>query len=261
MGIVNVTPDSFSDGGKYAHHEQAVAHGLRLAADGADIIDIGGESTRPGALPVAAAAELERILPVIRELAGRVSVPISVDTTKAEVARQALEAGAEMVNDVSALRFDPDMAAVVAENYVPVVLMHMQGTPRTMQHQVHYDSLIDEIRSFLKERIEYAVQSGIAVDRIIVDPGIGFGKSTEKDNFTILKHLAVFKKLGRPILVGPSRKASISRLTGHDLDARDTGTAAAAAIAIYNGAHVVRAHNVKMVKIAVTVADAIRRVE
>jgi dihydropteroate synthase len=259
MGIVNVTPDSFSDGGQCADHEQAVAHGLRLAAEGADIIDIGGESTRPGALPVPADQEAQRIIPVIRELAGRVSVPISVDTTKAEVARRALEAGAEMINDVSALRFDPDMGAVAAAYKVPVVLMHMQGTPQTMQHAVHYESLIDDIRGFLQERIECAVRAGIAADAIIVDPGIGFGKSTEKDNFALLKHLAAFATLGRPVLVGTSRKAFIGRLLNAPVHEREPGTAATVAIAVYNGAHFIRVHDVKTMKMVARVAEAIRR--
>jgi dihydropteroate synthase len=259
MGIVNVTPDSFSDGGQYESHEQAIAQGLRLAAEGADIIDIGGESTRPGAQPVSAAEEIERILPVIQELSARISVPISVDTSKAEVARQALAAGAEMVNDVSALRFDPDMGAVVAAYKVPVVLMHMQGTPRTMQRHIHYESLLDEIQVFLQERIEYAVQSGIAVDRIIVDPGIGFGKSTEKDNFTILKHLSAFSALGRPVLVGTSRKAFIGRLLNAPVHEREPGTAATVAIAVYNGAHFIRVHDVKTMSMVARVAEAIRK--
>jgi dihydropteroate synthase len=258
MGIVNVTPDSFSDGGKYAQHEQAITHGLRLAAEGADILDIGGESTRPGALSIPAALELERILPVIRELSGRVGVPLSVDTTKAEVARQALEAGAEMVNDVSALRFDPDMAGVVAAGRVPVVLMHMQGTPRTMQHQVHYDCLMDEIRDFLRERIACAVHAGIAAEAIIVDPGIGFGKSTEKDNFTILKQLAAISSLGRPVMVGTSRKGFIGRLLDVPVHEREPGTAATVAIAVYNGAHFIRVHDVAAMKMAARVAEAIR---
>jgi dihydropteroate synthase len=259
MGIVNVTPDSFSDGGLCGDHEQAVAHGLRLAAEGADIIDIGGESTRPGALPVSAAEEAQRIVPVIRELSGRVSVPVSVDTTKAEVARRALEAGAEMINDVSALRFDPDMGAVAAAYKVPVVLMHMQGTPRTMQQAVHYDSLLEEIRDFLQERMEFAAAAGIAADAIIVDPGIGFGKSTEKDNFTILKNLSFFSALGRPVLVGTSRKAFIGRLLNVPVHEREPGTAATVAIAVYNGAHFIRVHDVKTMRMAALVAEAIRR--
>jgi len=258
IGIVNVTPDSFSDGGTYFSPEHAVAHGLRLAAEGADILDIGGESTRPGAAPISAAQEIERVLPVIAGLAAAVDVPISVDTTKAEVARQALAAGAEMVNDVSALRFDPEMGEVVAAGRVPVVLMHMQGTPRTMQHDIHYQSLIDDIRRFLEKRIEYAASLGIHPENIIIDPGIGFGKSIEKDNLSILKNLAAFTALGRPVLVGTSRKGFIGKLLDTPVHEREEGTAATVAIAIYNGAHMVRVHDVKKMKMVATVASAIR---
>jgi len=259
MGIVNVTPDSFSDGGSYFSPEQAVAHGLRLAEEGADIIDIGGESTRPGAAPVSAAEETERVLPVIAELAANIDVPLSIDTTKAEVARKALAAGAEIVNDVSALRFDPEMGDVVAAARVPVVLMHMRGTPRTMQYDIHYQSLIDDIREFLEERIEYAVSVGIALENIIIDPGIGFGKSIEQDNLSILKNLAAFTELGRPVLVGTSRKGFIGKLLGTPAHEREEGTAATVAIAIYNGAHIVRVHDVKSMKMVAAVASAIRK--
>jgi dihydropteroate synthase len=259
MGIVNVTPDSFSDGGSYFSPEQAVAHGLRLAEEGADIIDIGGESTRPGAAPVSAAEETERVLPVIAALAANIDVPLSIDTTKAEVARKALAAGAEIVNDVSALRFDPEMGDVVAAARVPVVLMHMRGTPRTMQHDIHYQSLIDDIREFLEERIEYAVSVGIALENIIIDPGIGFGKSIEKDNLSVLRNLAAFTALGRPILVGTSRKGFIGKLLGTPVHEREEGTAATVAIAVYNGAHMVRVHEVKSMKMVATVAHAIKK--
>ena len=259
MGIVNVTPDSFSDGGSYFSPEQAVAHGLRLAEEGADIIDIGGESTRPGAAPVSAAEETERVLPVIAELAANIDVPLSIDTTKAEVARKALAAGAEIVNDVSALRFDPEMGDVVAAARVPVVLMHMRGTPRTMQYDIHYQSLIDDIREFLEERIEYAVSVGIALENIIIDPGIGFGKSIEQDNLSILKNLAAFTELDRPVLVGTSRKGFIGKLLGTPAHEREEGTAATVAIAIYNGAHMVRVHDVKSMKMVAAVANDIRK--
>ena len=258
MGIVNVTPDSFSDGGSYFSHEQAIAHGLRLAAEGADMLDIGGESTRPGATPVSAAEEIERVLPVITELAAQVEIPLSIDTTKAEVARRALAAGAEMVNDVSALRFDSEMGGVVAESNAPVILMHMRGTPQTMQHNIHYQSLIDDIRKFLEERIASAVSAGIAPENIIIDPGIGFGKSIEKDNLFILKNLAAFTPLGRPLLVGTSRKGFIGKLLGTPAHEREAGTAATVAIAVYNGAHIVRVHDVKSMRMVATVASAIR---
>jgi dihydropteroate synthase len=260
MGIVNVTPDSFSDGGVYFSREAAITYCVQLAEAGADIIDIGGESTRPGAVSVSPAEELERVLPVIEAVASRVTVPISIDTTKAVVARKALAAGAQIVNDISALRFDPEMAGVVAESGAPVVLMHMRGTPQTMQTDIHYASLIDDIRAFLEERIAAAVQQGIAVENIIIDPGIGFGKSIEKDNFSILKHVGAFAALGRPILVGPSRKAFIGRLLNAPVNEREEGTAAAVAIAIYNGAHMVRVHDVKSMKRAALVAHAIKRV-
>jgi dihydropteroate synthase len=260
MGIVNVTPDSFSDGGMCLDKAAAVARGLELARQGADIIDIGGESTRPGAASVAAAEELARVIPVIEELAGRVDIPLSIDTTKAEVARKALAAGAEIVNDISALRCDPDMAALVADSAVPVVLMHMRGTPRTMQHDIQYDSLIEDIYGFLEERIHFAVAAGIEHDKIIIDPGLGFGKSIGKDNFTILNRLDRFALLGKAILIGPSRKAFIGKLLQKkEATERDEGTAAAVALAVYKGAHIVRVHNVAVMKTAARVADAVRR--
>jgi dihydropteroate synthase len=259
MGIVNVTPDSFSDGGSYFSPEQAVAQGLRLAAEGADILDIGGESTRPGAAPVSAVEEADRVLPVLTELAAQVDIPLSIDTMKAEVARRALAAGAEIINDVSALRFDPEMGHVAAESNAPVVLMHMRGAPQTMQQNIHYQSLIDDIRKFLEERIEHAVSAGIALENIIIDPGIGFGKSVEKDNFSILKNLGAFTALGRPILVGTSRKGFIGKVLGTPVHEREEGTAATVAIAVYNGAHIVRVHDVKSMKRVAAVANAIKK--
>ena len=258
MGILNVTPDSFSDGGAYADVQAAVARGLELAEQGADIIDVGGESTRPGARPVGLAQELERVLPVIQGLAEMTDVPISIDTTKAEVARQALAAGAQIINDVSALRFDSAMAGVAAESGAPVVLMHMRGTPKTMQQDTCYGSLIDELLAFFCERIAAAEAAGIARDRIIVDPGIGFGKAVETDNFTILKNLHAFAALGRPVLVGPSRKAFIGRVTGREAAGRDAGTAAAVAVAVYNGANIVRVHDAAMMRDVVRIAAAIK---
>ncbi len=259
MGIVNVTPDSFSDGGMFFNPEQAITHGMRLAEEGADIIDIGGESTRPGADPIPAAEELERVLPVIRELSARVSVPLSIDTTKAVVAQKALEAGAELVNDVSALRFDPGMAQLIAASKVPVVLMHMRGTPRTMQQNTCYAALLDEIRDFLQERIDSAVHQGIALEKIIIDPGIGFGKSVQDGNLIILKNLTSLLTLGRPILVGTSRKAFIGTLIGADVNEREEGTAATVAVAVYNGAHFIRVHDVTAMKRVAIVANAIKK--
>jgi dihydropteroate synthase len=259
MGIVNITPDSFSDGNSFFTKSTAVSHAMELVGQGADIIDIGGESTRPGAPPVPLDRELERVIPVIEELAGKIHVPISIDTTKAEVAKQALDAGAEIINDISALRFDPDMVKTAAHGDVPVVLMHMAGSPETMQKHIYYDSLIDDINEFFQERIDAACQGGVDRNKIIIDPGIGFGKSVEKDNFTILARLDTFSALGKPILVGPSRKAFIGRLLGKDVNGREEGTAAAVAIAVYNGAGIVRVHNVKTMKMVARVVDEIKK--
>lgn len=259
MGILNVTPDSFSDGNVYYTSDKAVARGMELAEQGADIIDIGGESTRPGAVPVPCDEEMQRVIPVIRELACRVRVPLSIDTTKAEVARRALDAGAEIINDISALRFDKDMAQVAARYRAPLVLMHMQGTPQTMQQDVRYDDIIRDIRDFLEERIGFAVAAGIERDKIILDPGLGFGKSVTRDNFTIIDRIESLTALGQPVLVGPSRKAFIGKLLQQEVTGREYGTAAAVAIAIYNGAQFVRVHDVSRMKMVAQVADALRR--
>jgi dihydropteroate synthase len=259
MGILNVTPDSFSDGNAYYAPDKAVARGLELAGQGADIIDVGGESTRPGAAPVSCEEELRRVIPVVRELARQARVPISIDTTKAEVARRALDAGAEIINDISALRFDEGMARVAAQSGVPVVLMHMRGTPQTMQQNVCYADLIREIREFLEERICFAVAAGIERAKIIVDPGLGFGKSVARDNFTILDSLRSFAALGQPLLVGPSRKAFIGKALQQEATDRDWGTAAAVAVALYNGAHIVRVHAVQQMQMVARVADELRR--
>ena len=258
MGIINVTPDSFSDGGMYLDKGRAVARGEELAAEGADIIDVGGESTRPGAAPVSAEEEIRRVIPVVRELSRRVSIPLSIDTTKAEVARRALECGAEIINDISALRFDPGMAVVASRYNVPVILMHMAGTPRTMQKNTKYACLVEDILQFLRERICVARDSGIEEDKIIIDPGIGFGKNVKRDNFTILHRLEAFRALGRPVLVGPSRKTFIRNLLGTDAGGSDAGTAAAAVIALYNGANIIRVHDVRTIIAAARVADAVR---
>lgn len=258
MGILNVTPDSFSDGGSFPDAESAVARGLELAVQGADIIDIGGESSRPGARPVPPAEELGRVLPVIRRLAAATDVPISIDTTKAEVARQALAAGAQIVNDISALRFDGSMASVAAAGGAPLVLMHMRGTPETMQRDTRYGDLMAELVSFFRERIEVARAAGIAPDNIIIDPGIGFGKSPD-DNLVIIRSLAALAALGRPVLVGPSRKACIGGITGREPAQRDAGTAGAVAVAVFAGAHIVRVHSPAMMRDAALVAAAIRR--
>ncbi len=260
MGVLNVTPDSFSDGAKYLDPEDAIRRGLELAAQGADIIDVGGESTKPGSDPVSAAEEINRVELVVKELSKRIDVPISIDTTKSVVAGRALDAGAEMINDVSAFRNDPEMAAAAVSYNVPVVLMHMLGSsPKTMQKNIGYESLINDIYLFLKERIDFAVDKGVKRNKIIIDPGIGFGKSVENDNFEILKKLKKFYSLGQPVLVGASRKAFIGKLLDADFDERDMGTAAASIIAIHNGANIVRVHNVAQMKIAAKVADAVLR--
>ncbi|MGQ9477063.1 MAG: dihydropteroate synthase [Candidatus Bipolaricaulia bacterium] len=260
MGIVNVTPDSFSDGGLYLDPERAIAHALELIEEGADIIDIGGESTRPGATPVPAEVELERVLPVIEGIRERAKVPISIDTYKAAVAEAALKAGATMVNDISALRFDPRMSEVLKGFDVPVVLMHMQGEPRTMQQNPRYDDVVGEIISFLRERMAAAVEAGLSKSKLILDPGIGFGKRVEH-NLEILKRLEELKALGRPILIGPSRKSFIGQLSGAPPGERLPGTIAAVALGIAHGADIVRVHDVRAVKQAVILADAIIRGE
>jgi dihydropteroate synthase len=264
MGVVNVTPDSFSDGGRFFDAAAAVSQGERMAAEGADIIDIGGESTRPFSEPVAVEEEIRRVVPVIAALAARVRIPISVDTTKAVVARRALEAGAAMINDISALRFDPDLAGVAAECGVPVILMHMRGEPRSMQVAPHYDELVIDIRGFLEAAAAAAERRGIPRARLIVDPGIGFGKTPEH-NLQLIQRLQEFAALDLPILVGPSRKSFIRRLVKPDgakdipasLPVVETGTQAAVAAAVLNGAHIVRVHDVANTVATVKVADAI----
>ncbi|MCU0580617.1 MAG: dihydropteroate synthase, partial [Desulfobacterota bacterium] len=240
MGVINVTPDSFSDGGLFLSRDQAVAQGEALAAQGADLLDVGGESTRPFSEPLPAGEEAERIIPVIRELARRLPVPISVDTTKAEVARTALENGAALVNDISALRFDPAMVSVVRDFGVPAVLMHMQGTPRDMQTRPRYEDLLGEIHRFFEERLERCRAGGLPPERLILDPGIGFGK-TLQHNLTLIKGLAFLQDLDCPLLIGASRKSFLGRLTGQDNPReREWGTGAATALAAWQGAHILR---------------------
>lgn len=258
MGILNVTPDSFSDGGRFFDQGRAVDQGLRMVEEGADIIDIGGESSRPGAPPVVLEEELRRVVPVVKSLARQIEVPVSIDTTKAKVAEAALGEGAGMINDVTALRLDPKMAPLAAKAAVPIVLMHMRGTPQTMQEGVYYHDLMGEIRAFLRERITWACAAGVKEDNIIVDPGIGFGKSLERDNFTILRDLGALHCLGRPLLVGPSRKAFLGALLKLPVEEREEGTAAAVAAAVLHGANIVRVHEVKRMKRVVEVAQAIR---
>jgi dihydropteroate synthase len=258
MGVINVTPDSFSDGGQFFEKERAVAQGLQLAADGADLIDVGGESTRPYSKGISADEEMNRVIPVIEALKKELTIPISIDTLKAQVAREALRCGASMVNDISALRSDPEMASVVAEAGVPVILMHMKGTPADMQVNPSYDDVAAEIIAFLKEVMDQAVSRGVRRERIIVDPGIGFGKTFDH-NLEILRELDRFQCLQAPILVGSSRKAFIGRILDRKVYERDTGTMATVAAAVMNGAHIVRVHNVKQAVETVRVIDAIKR--
>jgi dihydropteroate synthase len=243
MGIVNLTPDSFSDGGLSMNHEAAVSHARRLAAEGADILDLGGESSRPGAEPVALEEELRRVIPVVETLAAEMSIPISVDTNKAEVARQALKAGASIINDISALGFDPAMAAVAADSGVGVVLMHMRGTPATMQMSMQYNDVVAEVYDFLARRIEWTLAQGIPRERIAIDPGIGFAK-THQHSFEILRSLRRFESLGCAILIGTSRKGLLGKITGRSVVERAAGSVASSLAACLNGARVVRVHDV-----------------
>ena len=257
MGVLNVTPDSFSDGGRFVDPGVAVDHGRRLVAEGAALVDVGGESTRPGAAPVSADEELARIEPVLEGLRG---FPISVDTSKAVVARRALELGADLVNDVTALRGDPDMAEVVAGGDAFVCLMHMQGEPRTMQVAPRYDDVVSDVLAFLEERVAFAVENGVAEERICVDPGIGFGKTADQ-NLELLRRLDVLRALGRPVLVGVSRKSSLGKVLGDG--AATTGSLAAsiaAAVAAFErGAWMIRAHDVRETVEALEVAAAVER--
>lgn len=261
MGILNITPDSFYDGGKYATPERAVERAKEMERQGADIIDIGGESSRPFSEPVSAAEELERILPVIRAVKDEVKVPVSVDTHKPEVAERALSEGADMVNDIMALRAE-GMAEVIREHDVPVCLMHMKGTPKDMQVNPSYESVTEEIYAFLRERILYATERGIPEEHLIIDPGIGFGKRTGKgieDNCDIIAHLRELKGLGRPVLVGISQKSFIGNILGAGKDERMEGSLGAEAVAIANGADIIRCHHVLETKRMATVVDRIVR--
>jgi dihydropteroate synthase len=255
MGVVNVTPDSFSDGGEFLDPRRAVSHGRELVAEGADILDVGGESTRPGAAAVSAEEELERVLPVVEELAGE-GVPLSIDTSKFAVADAALRAGASIVNDVTALRAEPELAGLCAERDADVVLMHMQGSPRTMQENPRYKDVVSDVRAFLEERLSFAVGEGIAEDRVWLDPGIGFGKTLEH-NLELLSRLGELSEIGRPLVVGTSRKSFIGKATGAPVTERLGGTIASCAIAYANGATVLRVHDVREVREGLAVAEAI----
>lgn len=258
MGILNVTPDSFSDGGEFFPVERAVARALEIEAEGADLLDIGGESTRPGAKPVPLEEELRRVLPVIERLQGRLRIPISVDTTKYEVARAALEAGVAMVNDVSGLRRDERLADLAAEFGAALVIMHSRGTPETMQDLPPSPNILGEITEHFAWALARARARGVAPEQIVLDPGLGFGKTIE-DNLLILNRLDRFAEFGRPLLVGPSRKSFIGHLTGREPRERVFGTAAAVVAAIFRGAHIVRVHDVRQMRDVVRVADAILR--
>ncbi|BBO92529.1 dihydropteroate synthase [Desulfosarcina ovata] len=265
MGIVNITPDSFSDGGHFFSTDRAVAQALQLVADGADILDIGGESTRPYSEPVSSEEELERVIPVIERLATKVNVPISVDTTKAAVAKAAVAAGATIINDIAALRMDPEMAATAAQCQVPLILMHMKGTPKTMQAAPTYTDLIGEVKRFLEDAVAVAINAGVAREAIILDPGIGFGK-TIAHNLQILRELDRFHDLGAPLLVGSSRKMFVRQLVKDpaekDIDPLSPevawGTQATVAAAAMKGAHIVRVHDVARTRATLSVIDAIQ---
>jgi dihydropteroate synthase len=264
MGILNVTPDSFSDGGKYFDLERAVEHALQMEKHGADIIDVGGESTRPRAVPIPEDEEVKRVVPVVEQLMGEISVPLSIDTYKAKVAKQGLELGVSMVNDVTALRGDKGLVDVVREYNVPICLMHMKGNPRDMQVNPSYVDVMGEIRGFLKERVDFACRHGIEKKNIIIDPGIGFGKRTGgdvEDNCEILRRLSELKNLGFPIMIGASRKKFIGNVCGGSvslpLSERLEGSLAAACIAVMNGADIVRVHDVKETRRCIDLVDCV----
>ena len=265
MGILNVTPDSFSDGGKFFVFDRAIAHAEKLVADGADILDVGGESTRPFSDAVTEEEETRRIVPVIEAVAKRVSIPISIDTTKARVARRAIEAGASIINDIGALRMDADMIKVAAASGVPLILMHMLGTPKTMQVSPVYENLFSDITAFLAAAIDQAVTHGVLRSRIIIDPGIGFGK-TIQDNLKLIRCMSIFASLDAPILIGPSRKSFIRNLLktadpkglDPDPDNMEIGTQAIVAASILNGAHILRVHDVAHTLTTVNLMDAMK---
>jgi dihydropteroate synthase len=253
MGVVNVTPDSFSDGGRYLDARAAIGHGEQLAAEGAAMLDVGGESTRPGADPVSEEEELRRVVPVVEGLAG--VARISIDTSKVAVAAAALDAGADYVNDVTAFRSDPDLAGLVAERGVDCCLMHMLGTPRTMQQDPRYDDVVSEVKAFLEARLAYAVGEGVAEERVMLDPGIGFGKTVEH-NLELIRRLDEIVAIGRPVVFGVSRKSFLGKLTGREVGERAVATAAANVLALERGASIFRVHDVPETVDALTVAAA-----
>lgn len=255
MGVLNVTPDSFSDGGRYFSTEKAIQHGIEMMKQGADLVDVGGESTRPGSEPVSETKELRRVLPVVEALASE-GVPVSIDTCKSPVAKRAIEAGAVMINDISGLRFDPGIAEIAAEYETPLILMHIKGTPRDMQKDTHYEDLMGEIIDHLHASEQTALKAGVKPEKIIIDPGIGFGKSFTQ-NLEILRRLRELKILGHPILVGPSRKAFIGAILGKTIDGRLFGTCAACALAAANGADILRVHDTDQISQTIKTVDCI----
>jgi dihydropteroate synthase len=259
MGVINVTPDSFSDGGQHRDLESTVLHGLEMVARGATLVDVGGESTRPGSEPLPEIEELGRVMPVVKALAQSLPGRVSVDTYKARVAAEALASGVFMVNDISALRMDPEMVAVVRDAGCPVILMHMLGRPKTMQDEPTYADVIEELHAFFVERVNWAIDNGLKEENLLIDPGIGFGKTTAH-NLEILRNLESFRSLGRPVVVGTSRKRFLGELTGIDVpQGRDVATAATSALAVLGGAHIVRVHEVDVNRQAVQVATAVLR--
>ena len=260
MGILNVTPDSFYDGGRYFEKEKAVEHGIRMVKQGADIIDVGGESTRPYSKRISAQEEMERVIPVIEALSKEIDVPISIDTYKSTVAEEAIKAGASIINDISAFRFDPEMPKVAARAGVPVILMHMKGRPENMQDNPCYKDVVKEVIGFLKEAKKKAIEAGIREDLIIVDPGIGFGKKVEH-NLEIIRSLNKFSVLNSPILIGPSNKSFIAHIVGEGWEERETGTMAVISYAVMNGVHIVRVHNVEKAVQTVRMIEAIKKGE
>ncbi|MBD3288258.1 dihydropteroate synthase [candidate division KSB1 bacterium] len=256
MGILNITPDSFSDGGKFTNPDIAIEHAIQMEQEGADIIDVGAESTRPGSDAVSLEDELNRLQPVVSELLKKLTIPISVDTYKAPVAEEMLKMGVHLINDISGLRFDAEMKNVVAKYQSPVVVMHIKGTPKNMQKNPHYKNVIREVYAYLGDSVNLATRAGIKKELIVIDPGLGFGKRLQ-DNYEIIRSLRIFESIGCPILLGPSRKSFIGKILELDVDQRLEGTAAAVAIAICNGTHIVRVHDVKEMKRVCHIADLI----
>ena len=257
MGILNLTPDSFSDGGKFQSVENALHEAHRMVEEGADLLDLGGESTRPGAFEITAEEELNRILPVLKSLRKKIEIPLSIDTTKPEVARVCLEEGADIINDVSGLKDSgPEMANAVRDFGAGLILMHRRGTPQTMQTLAHYQDVVNEVMEELRVSLENALAAGLSEDQLVIDPGLGFAKTAEQ-NLEILKHLEKFHSLARPVLLGPSRKSFIGKITGREIGEREFGTAAVVALAVAKGVQILRVHDVKSMRDAVRMAHAI----